>query len=161
MLDPDLVLSTLVTSFQSIPALVTELGGADKITGHFYLSGAENSLERAIYSMPNPSILVAYLDLLGGNFNGMTIWKHRIEAYIRPRNAATAAAIETSAASGPHLAWLMMHSAIPPGTQNIRQLALLAGSLQLMDTPTLTHKIDENRTDLFCWAMVFPEHGDD
>src|SRR5262245_26622691 len=90
MIDPDLVLSYTVDAFRSIPALVLEMGNSPpNIYGHYFLNGAENSLDRSVIAMSAPSILVAYTDLLWGNFDGMTVWKHRLEVYIRPKNAAT------------------------------------------------------------------------
>lgn len=157
MLDPDVVLSAIVSAFQSIPALVTEMAGnAANISGHDFSYGEENSLIRTVYSMQSPSILIAYLDLLGGNFDGSTIWKHRLEAYIRPKNAASG----TNNASPGHLWWLMMNRPILSTTQNIRQTSLLSGALMLMDTPTLVHKQDEIGMDFFVGTMVFPEYGD-
>lgn len=165
MLDPDVVLATIVSAFQSIPALVSEMGGSSSaISGHYYQYGAENSLATAIGTMQSPSILIAYQDLLGGNFDGMTIWKHRLEAYIRPKNRAmgkVGVGAGTLPASPPHLWYLMMHSPVLGGTQNIRSTTLLSGSLQNMDTPTLMHKQDENGADFFVGSMVWPEAGDD
>jgi len=159
MLDPDLVVAAIVTALQSIPALVTEMNGAGNIYAHYYQYGAENSLAQSIYTMTSPSILIAYQDLLGGNFDGMTIWKHRIDAYIRPGNRA----VGTSpvAASSPHVWWLMMHSPVLGTTRNLREVTLLSNALQIMDTPTLMHRSDEQGADFFVGSMCWPEAGDD
>lgn len=157
MLDPDLVLSSIVSAFQSIPSLVTEMGGSSSnISGHTFSYGEENSLVRSIFAMTSPSILIAYLDLLGGNFDGQTIWKHRLEAYIRPKNDASG----SEGSSPPHIWWMMMNLSILGTTRNIRQTSLLSGSLMLMDTPTLTHRQDETGMDFFVGTLVFPEYGD-
>lgn len=173
MLDPDIVLSAVISAYRAIPALVNELGGPDRINGHYYSFGVESSLALAIARMSSSSILIAYLDLLGGNFSGATNWKHRLEVYIRPKNAASGAVVpsltsggpSTVPASTPHLAWLMLNKPIvgiadlSPG--NIRQVSLLSGRLTLMDTPTITHRQDENLADFFSILTVFPEIGDD
>ena len=78
MLDPDAVLNSVLASLQSIPELVTELGSPDYITGHFFMAGEENSLVRALAQMRSPSSLVAYLDYIGGNFDGVSRNRWRI-----------------------------------------------------------------------------------
>lgn len=164
MLDPDLVLSNLLTTFRSIPALVSEMADdSSNIFGHYYLAGEENSLVRVLSQMTSPSICVAYLDLLGGNFDGSTIWKHRLEVYIRPKNSAMGGVGSPSgprASSPPHLWWLMMNSPVLGGTLNIRQVSLMSGSLMPMETPTLVHRQDEQGLDFFVGSMVIPEYGD-
>ena len=164
MLDPDLVLAAVVDAFQSIPAVVSELADdPTNIIGHTYTYGTEDSIARAIYSMRSPSILVAYLDLLGGNFDGATIWKHRLEVYLRPKNAASGAVGGVGgahASSPPHVWWLLMNSVLGSTSQNFRQTSLLSGSLMLCDTPTLKHRTDEQGADLWVGQLVIPEWGD-
>jgi len=60
-----------------------------------------------------------------------------------------------------HLWWLMMNSPVLSGPTNFRNTAFLNGSLMLVDTPTLTHRIDELAQDFFVGSLVFPENGDD
>src|SRR5882762_3151223 len=89
MLDPDLVLQSIVSAFRSIAPLVSEMADDPaNIYGHSYSYGAEQSLDLAISRMTSPSILVAYLDMFGGQFSGSTVWKHRLQAVIRPKNQA-------------------------------------------------------------------------
>jgi hypothetical protein len=169
MLDPELVLSTVVSAFQSIPALVSEMGGLfdengnPTIYGHRYVYGVENSLTKAVYGMTSPSILVAYKDILTGNFDSSTLWKHRLEAYIRPKNAASGAVGGTGGtvpSSPPHLWWLMINSPVLGGPQNIRGVSLLNHALIPMDPPSLSYRMDENEQDLFVGTIVIPEYGD-
>ncbi|HEY6272621.1 MAG TPA: hypothetical protein VIX19_11595 [Terriglobales bacterium] len=163
MLDPDLVLNSILASLQSIPQLAVELGAptipaTDSITGHFFYSGEENSLMRSLSQMKSPSITVAYLDLVGGNFDGMTVWKHRVNMYLRPKNKAS----NGTSASAQHLYWLAMNLpiSVPQIANNIRSIELADFNLQLMDTPTLLHHTDELGQDFFVSTMVFPEKGD-
>ncbi len=137
------------------------------IYGHTYAYGAERSLALAISQQTSPSILVAYLDYLGGQWNGMTVWKHRLEAYIRPKNAAVGEVSATGlpAASPQHLYWLMMNKPVLGGAQNFRYVELMpglaAGGLMMADAmPTLTHATDEQGADFFICRLVLPEWGD-
>lgn len=163
MLDPDVVLNSVLASLQSIPELAAELGAptippTQSITGHFFYAGEENSLTRAMSQMRSPSILVAYLDYVGGNFDGMTVFKHRLNMYIRPRNRAS----NNGSASAQHLWWLAMNLPIstPEVAPNIRYIELVNYNLQLMDQPTLLHTSDELGQDFFVSTLVFPEKGD-
>ena len=162
MLDPDLVLAAVISAFRSIPALITQMAGASSnIYGHTYAYGAEHSLALAINEQRSPSILVAYVDLIGGQFSGMTVWKHRLDAYIRPKNAAFGHIPGGAIAASPqHLFWLMMNSPVLGGSQNIRYTEILSGLHMLDAMPSLTHQTDEQGADFFVCHMVFPEMGD-
>jgi hypothetical protein len=163
MLDPDVVLSSVISSLQSIPQLAAELGAptippTESITGHFFYSGEENSLARVLGMMKSPSITVAYLDYIGGNFDGQTVWKHRLNMYIRPRNKAS----NGGSASAQHMWWMAMNFpiSVPEVAPNIRYVELVNANLQLMDLPPLLHHNDELGQDFFVSTMVFPEKGD-
>lgn len=169
MLDPDLVLASVVSTFQSIPTLVSEMADdSSNIYGHSYGYGAEESLALAISRMTSPSILVAYLDLIGGQFSGMTVWKHRLQAVIRSKNQAmgrVGGPGGTTPASPPHLFWLMMNKAVLGGTdnrtQNIRYTEIMSGLHMLDAMPSMTHQTDEQGSDYFICTMVWPEKGDE
>lgn len=154
-----------MAAFRSIPLLVSEMADDPlNIYGHSYQYGAETSLALAINAQRSPSILVAYLDLLGGNFDGMTVWKHRLTAYIRPKNAATGTVggMGGGRASSPqHLFWLMMNKPVLGGSQNFRYTELMSGLLLCDAMPSLTHQQDEQGADLFSCNLVIPEIGDE
>jgi hypothetical protein len=162
MLDPDVVISSVVASLQSIPELVTELGGpaipaTDSITGHFFYSGEDNSYIRTLSQMRSPSILVAYLDYISGNYDGQTVWKHRLNICVRSRNKAS----NGSSASAQHLWWMAMNLpiSVPEVAPNIRYVDLANHSLWLFET-NLKHQTDELGQDFFIGTAVFNEMGD-
>ena len=162
MLDPDVVLSSVVASLQSIPDLATELGApaipaTESITGHFFFSGEDNSYIRTLAQMRSPSILVAYLDYISGNYDGMTVWKHRLNLCIRSRNKAS----NGSSSSAQHLWWMATNLpiSVPEVAPNIRYVDLANHSLWLFDT-NLKHQTDELGQDFFIGTMVFNEMGD-
>lgn len=162
MLDPDLVLETVVAAFRSIAPLVAEMADdPSNIYGHAYQYGADKSLALAINSQTSPSILVAYLDYLGGQFSGMTVWKHRLTAYIRPKNAAVGLTSSGARAASPqHIFWLMMNSPVLGGAQNFRYTELMPGLMLLDAMPSLTHQTDESGADFFNVLITIPELGD-
>jgi hypothetical protein len=162
MLDPDVVLNSVVASLQSIPDLATELGApaipaTDSITGHYFYSGEENSITRVLSQMKAPSILVVYLDYISGNYDGMTVFKHRLNICVRSRNKASNGA----AASAQHLWWMAMNLpiSVPEVAPNIRYVDLCNHSLWLFET-NLKHQIDELGQDFFIGTMTFNEMGD-
>ena len=159
MLDPDLVLSSLLSAFQSMPSVVTALGGSStNLVAHTYAWGKEHSLARAVRHMTSPSILIAYVDLLGGQWDAMTVFKHRFEIYLRPKNASSGS--NPTASTPMHLWWLMMTSpvvSVSPGTLNIRTIRLLPDLAPVDAMPTLLHLQDEELADLFCGKLVIPE----
>ena len=157
MLQPSLVLAAVVSAFRSIPTLVDQMGGdPTNIIGHTFLYGTEDSLSRSILQQQSPSIIIAYLDLLEGNFDESTAWKHRLECYIRPKNNAMGAL----ALSPPDLWWIMCNSPILGSAQSIRYQRLLNGDLMLPDTPSFIHNADEQGADFFTGSLTFPEYGD-
>ena len=165
MLDPDIVLAALVSAFQSIPAVTTAIAGSSNIIAHQYAWGSEHSLARAVRQQTSPSIIVAYQDLLGGQWDAMTVWKHRFEVWLRPKNMASGGAYPNPPGCTPmHLWWLLMHepvTAITPGTLDIRTVRLLPDLAPVDAMPQLVRMQDDEGADLFCGRIVIPELGDD
>jgi hypothetical protein len=146
----------------SIPELaaamaVTDAGGNVnvRISAFHYRLGAEHRLAEAIYKMPAPSILVVWDGTQGGNFNGYQIWKHRFHIHIRMGNMAG-----NLEPVGYEELWDMICYGIPDGAStNIRYINILPG-LDIMDTPTTAHALDEDLVDRFVGIFVIPQIGD-
>ena len=176
MLDPDLVLAEVVAAIQSIPAVVTYCNDDPTlIVGHQFAAGVELSLGQSVFQMTSPSVLIAYKDLLGGGaggFDGATLWKHRLDIWLRPGNMAPGGSGSNGPYASPqHLWWLIMNSVLPAAStlpppsgwqvgQRLRYSTLLSGSLELMDTPTLMYRQDQEGQDLFVGSCTWPEFGD-
>ena len=169
MLNPAPITDAIVAALQSIPELATAMTVLDaqqnpvcRIDAFHYLLGQEHRLAEAVYVMPAPSMLVAWEGTKGGNFDGQTIWKHRWGIYYRMGNAAglavpvgyedlwaltcngaTGAPDNTGAVTGP----------------NIRNIQIATG-LDIMDTPSIDHALDEDLVDRFKAVFVIPEIGD-
>lgn len=168
MLDPDLVLAALLSAVKSVPQLVDALGGPTATDGsptiysHQYLAGIDNSLTRAIEDQPAGTIMIAYSDLLEGNFGGEGRWKHRLTIFIRPMNAAPGGAVPPS--SPLHLGWLLLNTPVTGSEpRNLRQISLFGdtdGRLVPMDTPTIKAQTDSQQQDLFYISVSIPEQGD-
>jgi len=126
-----------------------------RISAFHYRLGAEHRLAEAIYKMPAPSILVAWEGTLGGNFSGYQIWKHRIAVYLRMGNMAG-----NLEPVGYEDLWSMICNGVPDGaTTNLRCINILP-ELDIMDTPSIAHALDEDLVDRFVVTIVLPEVGD-
>lgn len=163
MLNPETVTSTVVDAIRSIPQVVALLDGdAGRIFGHYYHYGRELRLAEAVGKLVPPAILVVWKGTQGGNFDGMTIFKHRLEIYIRTANMASVTFPTLPTGPG-YLWWLICNKPVngltsPP--RNIREVQLIPGQLEIMDTPSISHLQDEDLMDYFCGSLVFPEIGD-
>lgn len=137
----------------SIPELNAAMGG--RISAFHFRLGQEHRLAEAIYKMPAPSMLVAWEGTKGGNFDGQTIWKHRWGIYYRMGNAAGIA----DPVGYEDLWWITCNR--PPGGTgtNIRYRQIYPG-LDIMDTPSIDHELDEDLIDRFKGVFIIPEIGD-
>jgi len=168
MLNPELIVSTFTTALSTI-SLLTEALGPDppsparpRLSGFWFEQGLDVTLAKAIVETPEPGILVTWTGFIGGNFDGTTIWKHKLDVYIKPGNAADPS--NPAGQTGPaYLAWLIVNQPVNiPGystTLNIRNTQILPGLL-LCDTPSTTHHQDQDELDFFCMHFTLPEIGD-
>ncbi len=161
MLNPRPIVDALVSTMRLIPDLAAAMTVIDsgnpicRISAFHYLLGQEHRLAEAIYKMPAPSMLVAWDGTLGGNFDGQTIWKHRFNVYFRMGNAAG-----LPDPLGYEDLWWILCNRPPAGSQvNIRYMQIYPG-LDIMDTPSVAHALDEDQIDRFVGSLVLPELGD-
>src|SRR5271165_2633616 len=153
MLNPAPITDAIASALLSIPELNAAMGG--RISSFHFRLGQEHRLAEAIYKMPAPSMLVAWEGTKGGNFDGQTIWKHRWGIYYRMGNAAGVAD-----PVGYEDLWSITCNRPPGGSgPNIRSLQLYPG-LDIMDTPSIDHELDEDLIDRFKGVFVIPEIGD-
>ena len=153
MLNAAPITDAITATRLAIPDLNAAMSG--RITAFHFRLGQEYRLAERIYKMPAPSMLVAWDGTQGGNFNGQTIWKHRFNVYFRMGNAAGQAD-----PVGYEDLWWMVCNEPPTGSQvNIRYMNLYPG-LDIMDTPSVAHALDEDLQDRFIGTLVLPEVGD-
>lgn len=153
MLNPAPITDAIASVLLAIPELDAAVGG--RISAFHFRLGQEHRLAEAIYKMPAPSMLVAWEGTKGGNFDGQTVWKHRWGIYYRMGNAAGVAA-----PVGYEDLWWITCNRPPGGTgPNIRYLQIYPG-LDIMDTPSIDHELDEDLIDRFKGVFIIPEIGD-
>jgi len=160
MLQPSVVTAAVVSAWQSIPALIAQMNGNPaNISAHDYSWGSENSLSKAIGQMPAPSILLAYLKIQGGDYDGESVWKHHLQVAIKSGNAADPNS-STPFMSTFDVWWLMMNGGVFGTPQSIRTYALLGGNLApMIDLPSLIAHQDD-MGDFCVGTLIWPEYGD-
>lgn len=160
MLQPSIVTAAVISAWQSIPALVAQMNGNPaNIRAHDYSWGAENSLSKSIGMMEAPTILLAYLKIQGGNFDGESVWKHHLQVAIKSGNAADPNS-STPFMSTFDVWWLMMNGGVNGTSLNIRTAALLNGDLApMVDLPSLIAHQDD-MGDFCVGTLIWPEYGD-
>ena len=162
MLNPAPITDAIVNTLRAIPDLAAAMTVLDshghatvRIDAFHFRLGAEHRLAEAIYRMPAPSMIVAWEGTKGGNFNGYQIWRHRWGVYYRMGNAAG-----VSDPVGYEDLWWITCNKPPTGSQvNIRFMHLYEG-LDIMDTPSIDHELDEDLIDRFKCTFTIPEIGD-
>ena len=168
MLNPEIIVEGVVSTIKTITPLVTLLGAdpapplRSRISGFLFLSGVENTLATTVYELQSPGILVCWAGTVGGKsvgFSGMEIWKHKIDIYLRAGNASSS---PTPTGAG-YMWWLLMTSPVNGGPNNIRSSNAIAGipNLDIMETPSVSHRQDQNGLDYIIASCVFPELLDD
>jgi hypothetical protein len=161
MLNPGTITDAVVATLQAIPALASAMtadgpdGPIVRIDAYHYLLGQELRLAETIYKMPAPSTLVVWEGTQGGNFSGYVIWKHRIAVYLRMGNAAGI----VEPVGYEDLWWTICNGIPSTSTVNIRYTNILP-ELDIMDTPSIAHLLDEDQIDIFRGEFVLPEIGD-
>ena len=153
MLNPSPITDAIASVLLSIPELNAAMG--DRISAFHFRLGQEHRLAEAIYKMPAPSMLVVWEGTKGGNFDGQTIWKHRWAVYYRMGNAAGVA----DPVGYEDLWWITCNRPPAGSGPNIRGMEIYSG-LDIMDTPSVAHALDEDLQDRFVGAFVIPEVGD-
>jgi hypothetical protein len=162
MLNASPITDAIAATLACIPDLFTAMAVTNaigdlecRISAFHYRLGQEHQLAAAIYKMPAPSMLVAWDGTQGGNFDGQTIWKHRFHVYFRMGNAAG-----LDYPVGYEDLWWTVCNRPPTGSPvNIRYMTLYPG-LDIMDTPSMAHALDEDQVDRFVGTFVIPEIGD-
>lgn len=153
MLNPGPIADAIVAALLNISALSTAMEG--RISAFHYLLGADHHLAEAVYKLPAPSMLVAFEGTQGGNFNGYQMWKHKFGIYIRMGNAAG-----VGSPVGYEQIWYLITNGIPTGSPvNIRYMTLVTG-VDIPDTPSIAHIMDEDQIDMFKVTLVIPEIQD-
>jgi hypothetical protein len=152
----DAIVTTLktITNLAAAMTVTVDGGPVVRITAFHYLLGQEHRLAEAIYGMPAPSMLVAWEGTKGGSFNGYQIWKHRFGIYYRMGNAAGLAT-----PVGYEDLWKITCDGATAAGPNIRNISVAAG-LDIMDTPSIDHALDEDLIDRFKGVFTIPEIGD-
>lgn len=157
MLNPSILVDALAARLTSLPkfAAAMTVGEEVRIRAFHYRLGSENRLAGAVANMEAPSALVAWEGTMPGRADGSELFKHRFCVYLRMGNSA---GVDNPV--GYEDLWWLICNEIPSGEPvNLRYLNISPG-LEIMDTPSIVHQLDDDLMDLFRCVIVIPEIGD-
>ena len=157
MIDPSVLIDSLVTLLRDIPDLVMEVAGdPERIYAYHDQYPKKSSLALAIHQMPAPSIMAAWQGTAPGSFGGMDVWKHHVALYLRARETFD---------GDPPTAYYRLYRLITkgePASAGVPMLnATVHSSCYPMDVPSIQRATDAEGLDYFEVPLSFTEMGDD
>jgi len=159
MINPAIIVNSLVDLLRHIPDLVAELGGDEQRIYAYHDRYPKNiSLEMAKYQMPAPGIMVVLQGTGVGKRGDFNAWKHDFSIFLR-------AAEDTGEdlPKGYYEIYRLMMKGIPSnGDGQALEYAVVNSSCEPMDdVPPIRRQTDSAGIDFFEVQMTFTEIGDD
>ena len=157
MIDPSLLVDSLVTMLRDIQDLVLEMDGdPERIFAYHDQYPKRSSLAHAIHQMPAPSIMLAWQGTAPGLFGGVDVWKHQVTLYLRARETFD---------GDPPTAYYRLFRLITKGVPASADVAMLNATIHHscypMDLPMIQRQTDAEGLDYFEVPITFTEIGDD
>jgi hypothetical protein len=157
MIDPSILINTLVSLLREIPDLVAEMdGNPERIYAYHDQYPKKVSLALAIHQMPAPSIMAAWQGTAPGSFGSNDVWKHQVSLYLRARETFD---------GDPPTAYYRLFRLITKGIPASAGLPMINATIHPscypMDVPSIQRATDAEGLDYFEVNMTFTEAGDD
>ena len=157
MIDPSVLIDSLVTLLRDIPDLVLEVGGVpERIYAYHDQYPKKSSLALAIHQMPAPGIMAAWQGTAPGSFGGMDVWKHHVVLYLRARET-----FEGDPPTAYYRLFRLITKGVPASAGVPMMNATVHSSCYPMDVPSIQRATDAEGLDYFEVSMSFTEAGDD
>ncbi len=157
MIDPSVLIDSLVTLLRDIPDLVMEVAGdPERIYPYHDQYPKKSSLALAIHQMPAPSIMAAWQGTAPGSFGGMDVWKHHVVLYLRARET-----FEGDPPTAYYRLFRLITKGVPASAGVPMMNATVHSSCYPMDVPSIQRATDAEGLDYFEVPLSFTEMGDD
>lgn len=157
MIDPSILIDSLVTLLRDIPDLVTEVGGdPERIYAYHDQYPKKSSLALAIHQMPAPAVMAAWQGTSPGNFGGSDVWKHQVSIFLRAQET-----FDGDAPTAYYRLFRLITKGIPASAGVPMLNATVHPSCYPMDVPSIQRATDAEGLDYFEVSMSFTEMGDD
>ena len=157
MIDPSVLIDSLVTLLRDIPDLVLEVAGdPERIYAYHDQYPKRASLAYAIHQMPAPSIMAAWQGTSPGSFGGMDVWKHHVVLYLRARET-----FEGDPPTAYYRLFRLITKGVPASAGVPMMNATVYSSCYPMDVPSIQRATDAEGLDYFEVPLSFTEMGDD
>jgi len=157
MIDPSVLIDSLVTLLREIPDLVMEVAGdPERIYAYHDQYPKKSSLALAIHQMPAPGIMAAWQGTAPGSFGGMDVWKHHVVLYLRARET-----FEGDPPTAYYRLFRLITKGVPASAGVPMLNATVHSSCYPMDLPSIQRATDAEGLDYFEVPLSFTEMGDD
>lgn len=157
MIDPSILIDSLVTLLRDIPDLVMEVGGdPERIYAYHDQYPKKSSLALAIHQMPAPAIMAAWQATVPGNFGGSDVWKHQVSIFLRAQET-----FDGDPPTAYYRLFRLITKGIPASAGVPMLNATVHPSCDPMDVPSIQRATDAEGLDYFEVSMSFAEMGDD
>jgi len=157
MIDPSILIESLVAMLRDIPDLITEMNGdPDRIYAYHDQYPKRSSLPFAIHQMPAPSIMVAWQGTVPATFGGNDVWKHQVTLFLRARET-----FDGDPPTAYHRLFRLITKGVPVSAGLPVLNATIHPSCYPMDVPSIQRATDAEGLDYFEVNMTFTEIGDE
>ena len=157
MIDPSVLIDSLVTLLRDIPELVLEVAGnPERVYAYHDQYPKKSSLALALHQMPAPSIMAAWQGTAPGSFGGMDVWKHHVVLYLRARET-----FEGDPPTAYYRLFRLITKGVPASAGVPMLNATVHSSCYPMDLPSIQRATDAEGLDYFEVPLSFTEMGDD
>lgn len=161
MINPGVLVAGIVAALRAVPELVAECNH-DELRINAYVDRYPDSasIARAVWKMPNPSILIAYQGFGPGRVRAMETWRHQVTVFLKLRELGPDEASE---------AYYRALELLVNGVTTVSGQRMLATEVvadcYAMDVPSAGRRslvIDQVGTTIDYWEFtaVFTEKGD-
>ena len=157
MIDPSILIDSLVALLRDVPDLVMEMGGnPGRIYAYHDQYPKKSSVALAIHQMPAPSIMVAWQGTAPGSFGGSDVWKHQVSLFLRARET-----FDGDPPTAYYQLFRMITKGVPVSAGVPMINATIHPSCYPMDVPSIQRATDTEGLDYFEMNMSFTEIGDE
>lgn len=145
------LLEDVAATLQSCPEVMGQLDGrAEAIAPYLDLTtSSQNSVTRALYTMPNGAILIAW-QTTAITQTDMTAWAHQIDIYIRAMRLKSPLPLVNAILDG-----------VPEGTELRWRYTCINEWVLPVEIEEAARIVDEEGMDYFVIRTIFREKGDD
>lgn len=157
MINPKTAVDSLVTALQSVPQLVSAMGGnAQNIQAYHDVYPSKSNVSNALRQLLPPGMLVLYRGYSPGNIGEMQTYKHLFTIFARAEQEDANDAND----GGYYQIIQYIADGVPQGSSTPLLYTDIILGCWSMDLPKAERKTDRDGRDYFEITLSFPQYGD-